>query len=172
MQWSGQRWVITGGASGLGLALAGALAKRGARLVLADLRDQALDAAAAALEAGGAEVQTRQLDVSDPDAFAVFAREVEDAGPVHGVVNNAGVAVGGALADTPPADWSWVVNVNLLGVAYGCHAFTPALRRDGGGVLVNIASASAFGGVPGLGAYAATKAAVLSLSETLVPDDN
>ncbi|MFK7927794.1 MAG: SDR family NAD(P)-dependent oxidoreductase [Myxococcota bacterium] len=167
MKWAGKRVVITGGASGLGFAIAKAVAGKGASLVLTDVRADALSAAAGQLEATGAQVQTAVVDVSDSEAVAAFAAQAADDGPVDMVVNNAGVAVGGVLADTPPKDWDWVVSVNLLGVAYGSHAFIPALRRDGGGVLVNIASASAFGGVPGLGAYEATKAAVLSLSETL-----
>jgi short-subunit dehydrogenase len=166
--WRGRRAVVTGAASGIGRAFAQILADRGAELVLCDVNDDALAEVADGLRRRGAPVHTAQVDVSDAAAFAVFAEQTFAAGPVHLLVNNAGVAVAGRMVDTSPADWRWVVDVNLLGVVHGCHAFLPGLlvQRDKA-AIVNVSSASAFGGVPAMGAYAATKAAVLSLSETL-----
>lgn len=167
----GRRVVVTGAASGLGRAFATAFGEQGASLALCDLDLERLDAVAMDLRTRGCTVQTWRVDVADPDDMARFAREVGEGGPVHMVVNNAGVAVGGLMADTPPAAWRKVVDVNLLGVVHGCHAFLPLLEQaDGRRAFINVASASAFAGVPGLGAYAATKAAVLSLSQTLLAE--
>jgi len=164
----GSKAVVTGAGSGIGRALARALADAGCDLALCDIDIDALEQVAVDLRTRGRQVHTAAVDVSDPQAMADFAEQVARDRPANVVVNNAGVGVGGRLSDTPPQAWRKVVDVNLLGVAHGCHAFIPHLRQvQGPRVLVNIASASAFGGVPGLGAYAATKAAVLSLSETL-----
>lgn len=165
---AGQRVVVTGAGSGIGAAIARAFAVEGAALELCDLHPAGLDEVAVGLRARGVAVHTARVDVSDPDAMAAWAEQVGGRGPVNVVVNNAGIGLGGRLADTPPRSWRRVVDVNLLGVAYGCHAFIPLLRQAAGPrALINISSASGFGGTPGLGAYAATKAAVLSLSETL-----
>jgi len=84
------------------------------------------------------------------------------------LVNNAGVAVAGSLEATPVEDWRWIVDVNLLGVVWGCRAALPLLRRQGSGLILNIASAAGFAAAPSMSAYNATKAAVIALSETLV----
>lgn len=166
--WTGRRAVITGAASGIGRAYARALAAEGVDLVLCDRVEDELSRVAMELRARGVDVMHRVVDVTDKEAVAAFATEAAEAGPIHLLFNNAGVGVGGAIADTPPDAWDRVVGVNLLGVAYTAHAFLPHLQASSGlRAIVNTASASAFGGVPGLGAYAATKAAVLSLSETL-----
>lgn len=160
--------MVTGAASGIGRAFARTLAARGADLVLCDVDEGGLEVVAAELRGRGAAVETDIVDVADADAVAAFADRTLSGGPVHLLVNNAGVAVAGRIVDTKPADWRWVVDVNLLGVVHGCHAFLPALvEQSSPAAVVNVSSASAFGGVPAMGAYAATKAAVLSLSETL-----
>jgi short-subunit dehydrogenase len=84
------------------------------------------------------------------------------------MINNAGVAGGGALMDVPLEDWRWIIDINFMGVVHGCRAAIPHLQRNGSGLLINVASAAAFASAPGMGSYNATKAAVLSLSETLV----
>lgn len=159
---------MTGAASGIGQAIAMAFAAQGADLVLCDLDLERLDHVALGLRSRGVKVHTSAADVADATAVQAWADQVALDGPVNVVVNNAGIGVGGMFMDTPPSDFARVVAVNLVGVAHGCHAFIPLLRTASGRrALVNISSASGYGGTPGLGAYAATKAAVLSLSETL-----
>src|SRR5690606_40490173 len=84
------------------------------------------------------------------------------------MINNAGVAGAGALMETTLEDWRWIIDINLMGVVHGCRAAVPHLERNGCGLLMNVASAAAFSSAPGMAAYSATKAAVLSLSETLI----
>jgi short-subunit dehydrogenase len=83
------------------------------------------------------------------------------------MINNAGVAGAGTLMETSLEDWQWIIDINFMGVVHGCRAAVPHLQRNGAGLLVNVASAAAFASAPGMGSYNATKAAVLSLSETL-----
>lgn len=165
---SGRKAVVIGAASGIGRAHALALAGLGMEIVAVDLNAEALESVALEIKARGVAVRTRTVDVSDAAAVQDLARDVDAEGPVSVLVNSAGVAVAGDFMETPEEDWAWVVGVNLLGVVHGCRAFGPSLiRAPGRSHLVNIASASAFGGVPGLSAYSTTKAAVLSLSESL-----
>ncbi len=160
------RVVLTGAGGGLGRALAQQLSARGARLLLSDLRLEDAQAAAAALT--GAEFHTAACDVTRPEALEALAHEAwTRMGGVDLLVNNAGVAAVGRVGEMPLADWQWVLNVNLWGVVHGCHAFVPRLRAQGGGHVLNVASAAGFASAPYLGAYSASKAAVVSLTETL-----
>jgi NAD(P)-dependent dehydrogenase (short-subunit alcohol dehydrogenase family) len=86
------------------------------------------------------------------------------------VVNNAGVAVAGAVEATPPADWEWIVGINLLGVVWGCRTAVPLMKGQGSGLVFNIASSAGFAAAPQMSAYNATKAGVISLSETLAAE--
>ena len=163
-----RRAFITGSASGLGLALAHLLASDGWTLGLADLHADGLHEAAAIVKAAGGTPYLYPFDVSDALAFRAAAGQfVEEAGGVDLVVNNAGIGVGGAFEETPIADWHAAIEINLLGVVHGCHAFLPHLKEAGGGHLLNVASAAAYAAGPYMAAYNTSKAGVLALSETL-----
>jgi NAD(P)-dependent dehydrogenase (short-subunit alcohol dehydrogenase family) len=160
--------VVTGGASGIGRALAERFAAAGMKLALADVERGALDQTVARLRATGAEAIGVPTDVTDPAAVRALADQTRAAfGAVHVVCNNAGVAPMGKLLETSLEDWRWVVDVNLLGVAYGVAVFGPLLVAQREGHIVNTASAAGLLAPPGLGAYAATKHAVVGLTETL-----
>jgi NAD(P)-dependent dehydrogenase (short-subunit alcohol dehydrogenase family) len=168
--------LVTGAASGIGLGIAGALARAGMHLVLADLRPDPLEQARATVTklgaATGARVITVSTDVSDPDQVAVAGRAAEQAfGKLHVVVNNAGLPMHGVpIEQATPETWRRVIGVNLMGVINGIHALVPLIRRHGeGGHVVNTASISGFFVREGRhqGGYAMTKYAVVALSEAL-----
>lgn len=164
--------VITGGASGIGLATATALAREGARLVLADVEESALKAAVDGLRAQGAQAIGVRTDVGERAAvFALADEAFEEFGAVHVVFNNAGVAVGGPTQDASHADWEWSMRVNLWGPIHGVEAFVPRMveQRQGGHVLF---TASFAGLVPNrnLGPYCVTKFGVVALAECLHKD--
>jgi NAD(P)-dependent dehydrogenase (short-subunit alcohol dehydrogenase family) len=160
--------VVTGGASGIGRAMAECFAASGMKLVLADIERGPLDEAVARLRASGAEAIGVPTDVTRAaEVRALADRALEAFGAVHVVCNNAGVAPMGKLLETSLEDWRWVVEVNLMGVVHGVAVFGPLLVRQGGGHIVNTASAAGLLAPPGLGAYAATKHAVVGLTETL-----
>ncbi|WP_345750875.1 SDR family NAD(P)-dependent oxidoreductase [Microbacterium rhizophilus] len=166
-QISGAIAVVTGGAAGIGRGIAETLRDEGATVVIADIEQEALDRAARELGVEGVRV-----DVSDAASVAALAGHVVR---VHGgvdiVVNNAGVGPQGRIADLTLDDWRWILDVNLLGVIHGVHAFLPLLRANpAGGHIVNTASMSAFAPMPGLGAYAASKAGVAALTEVLAAE--
>jgi NAD(P)-dependent dehydrogenase (short-subunit alcohol dehydrogenase family) len=162
--------VVTGGASGIGRALAAGFAAAGMRLVLADLEEAPLARAVEELTAAGAQVLGVPADVSvAADVDAVRDRALEAFGAVHVVCNNAGVAGGGILG-APLELWQWVVGVNLWGVVHGCHSFLPLLLEQDEGHIVNTASLAGLHGVGGLGIYCTTKSAVVGLSESLFHD--
>ncbi len=160
--------VITGGASGMGLAFAHRFAAAGMKVVLGDIEEPALDAAVAGLREGGAEVLGVRCDVSDADSVHALAAATEEAfGAAHVICLNAGVAGSGALHEQSLADWQWILGVNLMGVAHGISAFLPGLiERDEGHVVVT-ASVAGHTAYPGLGIYSATKHAASVIAETL-----
>ncbi len=160
--------VITGAASGIGEAIARALAAQGARLALVDIHEPRLSALQAELGHAGVACLVRQVDVADATAVQQFADEVEaHFGRVDLVFNNAGVAVVAGLEALPLADAHWLMNINFWGVVHGCRAFAPALRRAGGGVLVNVSSIFAMVSMPSQSLYNASKAAVRGFSDAL-----
>jgi NAD(P)-dependent dehydrogenase (short-subunit alcohol dehydrogenase family) len=170
MDVAGRTAVITGGASGIGLATATRLAASGARLVLGDIEEGPLEAAVTSLRADGASVIGVRCDVANlADVEALRDAALREFGAVHVVFNNAGVG-GGPTIGSPIELWRWVSSVNLDGVVHGIHAFLPLLLDQDEGHVVNTASLAGLGGVPGMGPYCATKFAVLGLSESLYYD--
>jgi NAD(P)-dependent dehydrogenase (short-subunit alcohol dehydrogenase family) len=159
---------VTGGARGIGYAIAQALLEEGARVMIADIDETTLGSAKRALAEFG-EVETSVCDVSDAAAVARSAGEViECFGKVHVLVNNAGVVIGGQPGEIDLDDWRWIVDVNLMGVVYGVETFVPLIRSHGeGGFILNTASMAGHGGMPGLAPYSATKFAVVGYSEAL-----
>jgi NAD(P)-dependent dehydrogenase (short-subunit alcohol dehydrogenase family) len=163
-----QRIFITGGSSGLGRALAERYARAGWRVCIGDIDDVRGAEALSTLQGLGATAHYLRCDVTrDADFEAAAAWLREHWGGVDVVVNNAGVAAAGGIAEMPMRDWLWSVDINLLGVARGCRTFTPLFRAQGHGHLVNIASMAGLVHAPMMAAYNATKAAVVALSETL-----
>ena len=163
---------ITGGASGMGLAMARSFAAAGMKVAIADIEQDALDRVEAEFDASNAEVITLQVDVTDRAAMEAAADATEAAfDKVHVLVNNAGVAVGGSLDQMSYEDWDWVMGVNLDGVVNGLQAFVQRIKAHGeGGHVVNTASLAGHFAIPGLGIYTATKYAVVGISETLRAD--
>lgn len=169
MQLEGRVAVITGAASGIGLALTERFLDEGMSVVMADIESDVLAAQAGRLRDSGAAVTEFVCDVSDADQVAALRdMAVSTHGSVHVLCNNAGVASGGTTWRTKPAVWDWVVGVDLLGVAYGVHAFTPLMVEQGEGHIVNTASEAGLCSTPMLGAYHAAKYGVVGLSEALV----
>ena len=164
---SGKTAVITGGASGIGRATAEVLARRGAKLVLADIEAPVLDETVAQLSAGGADVTGVVTDVTDLASVHDLRDAALDAyGAVHIVFNNAGVGGGPTITSTPEM-WDWVLGVNVDGVVNGMTTFLPLLLAQNEGHVINTASLAGLGGVPGMGPYCASKFAVVGMSESL-----
>jgi len=166
---AGKTAFITGGASGIGLAMAKSFSARGANVMLADIEEGPLNAAVELLSKSNAKVDGVVLDVSDRDAMRAAAQKTIDTfGKVHIVCNNAGVGAGGPMEEVTPSDWEWSIDVNLKGVVWGIEAFVPLIKQHGeGGHVVNTASMAGVVPVPGFGPYTATKYAVVGMSEDL-----
>ncbi len=160
--------VVTGAASGIGLATTKRFLAEGMKVVLADIEEESLNRQVDRLSSSGAKVCGVICDVRDPDSVEGLARRtLSEFGAVHVVFNNAGVAPAGPMLDTKPADWRWIVDVNILGVAYGVTTFGPILRDAGEGHIINTASEAGLVTNSSLGMYTATKHAVVGLSESL-----
>ena len=166
-QLSGKTAFVTGGASGLGLAMAQAFVREGMKVMVADIDRTAVDRAVHELSAGGAQVAGVACDVADRASVEAAARETIAAfGKVHVVCNNAGIGVVGPLGTIAARDWDWIFDVNLKGVIHGVEVFLPLIESHGeGGHFVNTGSMSSFVVRPGREPYAATKFAILALSE-------
>jgi len=159
---------ITGAGSGFGAALARRYANSGWRVAVTDQDQQrATDSLTAVRESGGGGF-AQPLDVtSGSDWQVLFDRIETEWGGVEILVNNAGVGVGGNMEQTPISDWQWAIDINLLGVARGCHMFARTFKHQQAGHIVNIASFAGFAGAPDVAAYGAAKAGVIALSEGL-----
>lgn len=167
---SGKVAVVTGAASGIGLALSRAFAAADMKVVLADIEAGALEKAVADLPEG-TEALSVVCDVSvGAEVEALRDAAVERFGAVHVVCNNAGVSTGGPVWQHSVEDWEWVLGVNLWGVIHGVRAFTPLLIEQGEGHIVNTASMAGVTSPPFMGVYNVTKHAVVTLSETLFGD--
>ena len=161
--------VITGGASGIGFATARRLASRGVRLVLADIEESALDRAVAELSTTGTAVEGVVCDVGNLDAVQNLAHTAfEKMGAVHIVFHNAGVAVGGPIAEMQHSDWEWTLRVNLWGPIHGVEVFTQRMIAQGqGGHMLFTASFAGLVPNVGLGPYCVSKYGVVALAEVL-----
>ena len=164
--------VVTGGGSGIGRALALAFAREGARVVLADLDETAMESVAGEARTLGVDALPVRTDVSDLGSVQALADRAWQAfGGVHIVCNNAGVALWGGLERATHRDWQWAIGVNLWGVIHGVETFVPRMIAGGEpGHIVNTASMAGLIASQGLGVYNTTKYAVVGLSETLVKD--
>jgi NAD(P)-dependent dehydrogenase (short-subunit alcohol dehydrogenase family) len=158
---------ITGGAGGLGLAIAKAFGREGMKVMIADIEEQALGRALEELRSAQIRAEGVLCDVAERGQVREAALATLAAfGKVHVVCNNAGVAVGGMLGEISERDWEWVIDVNLKGVVYGVETFVPLIESHGeGGHIVNTASIAGLIAPPGMEPYSATKYAVVAMSE-------
>jgi NAD(P)-dependent dehydrogenase (short-subunit alcohol dehydrogenase family) len=166
---TGRSALVTGAGSGIGRETALAFARRGADLFLCDVDEDGLAETERRAREFGREVSSRRVDVASADEMGAFAAAVHERTPaVDILVNNAGVAIAGGFLDTSLDDWDWIVDINLKGVIHGCHFFAPAMvARGRGGHIANVASLAGYVANEPLAAYAATKFAVVGLSEAL-----
>jgi NAD(P)-dependent dehydrogenase (short-subunit alcohol dehydrogenase family) len=163
-----KRVVITGAGSGLGRALSLRFARERWRVGIADINLDRAEETLKQVKSAGGDGFVQRCDVGLTEDFdALAARVKADWDGVDVVINNAGIASGGTICDTPLADWEAVLNINLLGVVRGCRTFVPMLLAGGGGHVVNIASFAALASAPGMASYNAAKAGVFSVSESL-----
>lgn len=158
---------ITGGASGIGLAMAKVFGREGMKVMLADIEAGPLAAAVEELRGLQIRVEGVVADVTSRDSLKSAALDtIAKFGKVHLVCNNAGVGSGGQFGAVPAKDWAWVVDVNQLGVVYGMEVFAPLMMSHGeGGHFVNTASMAGMVSPPGMEPYCATKFAVVAMSE-------
>jgi NAD(P)-dependent dehydrogenase (short-subunit alcohol dehydrogenase family) len=168
-EFNGRVAVITGGASGIGLATAKALAREGMKVVIADIEQTAIDRALPEIEALGVEVLGVRTDVSKlSDVQALADATWARFGGCHVLFNNAGVAVAGPIAEMKHADWEWLMNVNLWGPIHGVEVFVPRMiAQDQGGHVLSTASFAGLVANDGLGVYCVTKYGVVAMMECL-----
>ena len=168
-RWNGRVVALTGASSGIGRALALALAKRGAQLALSDWDHNGLEETASQCrDVRDATIRCYQVDVSDREAIEQYATSVlADFGRVNGVINNAGVSLTAMTTEQSVEDIDWVMKINLNGVIHGTQIFLPHLIDSRDGLVVNISSIFGVIGVPGQSAYNASKFAVRGYTEAL-----
>lgn len=167
MQLAGKTAVVTGGASGIGKALASELHRHGVRVIVADIDQQRLNAVASELGLIPCVADVRSAD--SMQALANFT--VEQFGGLDILCNNAGVGPVGRIADLTLADWHWIMDINFFGVVHGIRAFMPILEKNPhGAYILNTASTAGYVPAPMLGAYSASKFAVVAMSEALAEE--
>lgn len=167
-QFPKKRAFITGAGSGLGRALALALAADGWTIGMADNQPKALEASADMVALAGGKPLPYLLDVANKDQYKIVAEQfLFDAKGIDLLFNNAGVGDGSEFETYSLENYEWMVGINQMGVVYGCWYFIPAMKQQGYGHILNTASAAAIGCAPTMGAYNMTKAAVVAISETL-----
>lgn len=165
--------VVTGAGSGIGRAFALELARRGGRVVCSDINLASAQETVTLIQAEGAAATAVQTDVTQLEQVEALAIEAERwlESPIDVVINNAGVGAGGSrVGETSMDDWKWVLGVNLWGVIHGCHVFTPRLRSQGRGGIINVGSTASFAAAPTMGPYNVSKSAVLALTETMAAE--
>lgn len=167
--YAGKIAVVTGAGSGIGRATAKLLAKRGAKVHLADINTANVETTRDEIHSAGGEAVAHTLDTTDADAVEAFAQKVFDEDSrVDLLHNNAGIGHGAPIEDTTLDDWRKVIDVNLMGFAYGVQAFVPRmLKQGGGGHVLNTASMAGLTPSAGMVVYATTKSAVVGMSEAL-----
>lgn len=164
--------VITGAGSGIGRETALAFARGGARVIATDLRAEAAAETQRLIAAAGGQAAHYAVDVTDADAMQRLAAQVaREHGVPDVLVNNAGIGAAGRFLDTTLATWKKVLDINLMGVVHGCHAFLPAMvARKQGGHVVNLASLAAYVAAADMPVYCTSKYAVLGFTESLRAD--
>jgi NAD(P)-dependent dehydrogenase (short-subunit alcohol dehydrogenase family) len=169
---AGKTAFITGGAGGIGLAMARAFGQRGMKVSIADVEAETCAKAVEALRLEGIIAIGSVCDVSNRDALAeAAAKTFAEFGKVHVLCNNAGVSRAGAIETIAPSDWDWVIGVNLKGLIHGLQLFLPQMKAHGEeGHIVNTASINGVAGVALAGPYSATKFAVVGLSRVLAAE--
>ena len=159
---------VTGASAGIGRAAALAFAREGARVAIGARRLDRLEEVAQAIRAFGTECLVMATDVGDADQVRRFVQgTVERFGRLDVLVNNAGYGIRGRVEDTPLEAYDRLMRVNYMGTVHGCRAAVPVMRRQGRGVILNVSSIVGHRSLPTGGAYAATKAAQISLTESL-----
>jgi NAD(P)-dependent dehydrogenase (short-subunit alcohol dehydrogenase family) len=165
---AGKTAVVTGAGSGIGRSLALLLAERGAAVHAADINQPAAEAVAGQIKDAGGRATAHGVDVADAGAVLGLADHVFATGPVDLLFNNAGIGLAGEVTETTLGDWRRLIDVNLMGVVHGLHAFLPRLlAQDPPAHIVNTASMAGLVPAAGLAAYSASKAAVVGLTEAL-----
>ncbi len=167
-EFHGRVAVVTGAASGIGFATARRFAEEGMQVVMADIQEDALDAAVSNLRAAGHEVLGVPTDVSRHEQIEQLAEQALSAyGKVNIVHNNAGVVRAGALEELSLEDWQWVLGVDLWSVIYGIRVFLPLIKKSGEGHIINTASSAGLQATANIGPYNVAKFGVVALTETL-----
>ena len=169
---AGKAAFITGGAGGIGLAMARAFGQRGMKVAIADVEAETCARAVETLRREGVEAIGTACDVSDREALAeAVKRTFAEFGKIHILCNNAGVSRAGPVETIAASDWDWVIGVNLKGLIHGLQLFLPHMKAHGEeGHIVNTASINGVAGAPLAGPYSATKFAVVGLSEVLAAE--
>jgi 3-oxoacyl-[acyl-carrier protein] reductase len=168
---AGRVAVVTGAASGIGRAVGETFAAAGAQVVLGDLDAEGAERVAAGIRAGGGQALAQRVDVSQrTEVEALVARAVREFGGLDVIANIAGIPCDGRLEDLDEKAFERILGVNLKGTLYGCQAAIPAMKKRGGGSIVNVSSGAIDLPVAGYGAYAITKAGVAQLTQTLAQE--
>ena len=163
-----KRAIVTGAASGLGLAICERLANTGWKLLIADINEQRLSLAETKLQALGADTKALVIDVTKYEALEQAAASLQQNWDgVDLVFNNAGIATAGTIEELTLEDWHRTIDIDLWSVIYGCKVFAPLLKKQGGGHIINTASSAGTMAPPEMAAYNVAKAGVVSISETL-----
>lgn len=163
-----KRAFITGSGGGLGRVLCLELASNGWTIGISDINEKGLAETAELIQKKGGKAVSFVLDVADSDQYSKVASQyLAQVGGIDVLINNAGVGDGGVFGEYAVDNWKWIVGINQMGVIYGCHQFVPVMKQQKSGHIINIASAASFANLPSMSPYNVTKAAVVSLSETL-----
>jgi len=167
-RYPGKRAFITGGGSGLGRAFALALAADQWTIGITDIKEEGLVETSKLAESAGGKAYMYLFDVSDKHAYKnAFDDFIFKTGGLDLLINNAGVGDGGFFGEYELEHWDWITGVNLMATVYGSHFATPVMKKQGSGHIISIASAAGFANLPNMSMYNTTKAAVISLMETL-----